>query len=128
MKESKIKISIYCLYGCAAVQGATLLYGVGSAIKFLLPTGPGALEAGISPLSFASLYGGSVLYTVAFIAAILWIVKELKNNSAWGWFWGIVAFGFSLFSFALPASLLGLASLLDKRVRSEYIQKLDIQL
>lgn len=75
-----------------------------------------------------SFFGLSLIWTAGMIVLTYFVVKDLKRGKSWAWVGGLCVLLVTTPSFALPASIIGLISLLDEDVRSEFLAKLDVKL
>lgn len=126
MKEQKLKRGILCLYAVILVQVLMGVYTLWTAIgayisvNRILSENP---ELNLPSFGFGAI-SGSVIWSVFVIVLTYYVIQDLKKQKVWAWVGALVVLLLSAPSFALPASIIGLISLLDEEVRSEFILEL----
>lgn len=125
MKELKIKRAIYCLIAVAAVKILTVAYSLMVTMQAI-----SGMESYMGPnnLMSQSLLSASILFAVAEIVLIYFVIRDLKKDKAWAWVTGLCLFLYAAPSFALPAAIIGFISLIDEDVRTSFINQLDIKI
>lgn len=123
MNESKLRIIRTCLYTSALVQMLAALY-VGFSVYQSISIG------GASTLLNGSFIAGilfGLVYPIGFLIATVKSIQGLTEENPYWWIITLFLGLFSLFSWAAPAGVIVLLILVDKRVRTPFIEKLDLQ-
>ncbi|WP_295902652.1 hypothetical protein [uncultured Bdellovibrio sp.] len=126
MKEQKLKRGILCLYAVILVQvgmGVYTLWATVNAyisVNKILSENP---ELNLPSFGYGAI-SGSIICSVLMIVLTYYVIKDLKQKKTWAWVGALVVLLFSAPSFALPASIIGLISLLDEEVRNDFIADL----
>lgn len=122
MNEKKLERAAKCLYAVSAIQAASSVYG------FLTLQAYKDFASGITSGLSLSVLSGSMFFSATIVVASLITAKKLREQKSWAWIAANSLFLFTLPSFALPASVLGILSLMDIEVRTFFINDLDIKL
>jgi len=130
MKEQKLKRGILCLYIAMLVQVLSSVYNFFLGYSAYREAYKGLAEfpelrAQVPGFTY---FGISTMWTVGLLVLTYFVIGDLKRGKAWAWIGAISILLVTSPSFALPASIFGLISLLDQDVRSEYLAKLDVKL
>ena len=118
--------------GVKALQAVGVIYAVinGYALVSALISIAGmrgGLNAGLPTGIVAPMIPGLVA-TAMILFGSFFAAKELRSGNAWAWVAAISIFVLTLPSYCLPASVIGLLSLLDREVREPLVAQLDIKL
>ena len=128
--NQKINIATKALYATAAIHAAvtvytmTKLYEVQTevlALKKLHPESANSFED-------VSYFSAVSFWSVILILGSVIVARELREEKPWAWVAALTIFAVASPSYALPACIIGLLSLLDARVRGVYLKKLDISI
>lgn len=124
-KQMLLKRAGLCLYAIAGLQAVAALW----LVRTTLQAGDAFSAFGLRPAEFGvgNFYFPTFPSLCMVIACIL-TAKDLRQEKPMAWLFAIGIFLVSAIGWAFPASVLGLLSLLDTRIRSEFISKLDIKL
>ncbi len=131
MKELKINRAIKCLYVVALVQLlssayiAYLSFGLMRAsVEAARNMGPeyAAHDFGIG------FFGPGAIWSVLIVVAVYFVTQDLKKDKWWAWAGGLAVLLMSAPSWALPASVIGIISLLDEDVRVGFLEQMDIKI
>lgn len=122
--EAKLNRAIYCLYAAAAVQVVSLVFSALSTFEMNSLGSPGAVFAA-GPTAFLHF---SLLWPLAVLGTIAFVTRALKTENEWAWVGALSVFVFTLPSYSLMFSVVGLLSLLDRDVRGVFLTKLDIKI
>ncbi|MFN3697336.1 MAG: hypothetical protein ACK4VO_07840 [Pseudobdellovibrio sp.] len=118
MNSKKLDRAVLCLYAMCGLKVATALY---TALTI------SSLNLSTFASDFMSVTSASVVLALAVCIFTIFVTQALKKQQVWGWIAGLSLFLFTLPSFALPASVIGILSLLDIEVRTEYLKQLDFK-
>lgn len=116
--------AIYCLYGVIAAQAISLLTSVYMSLNFI---GDPELNliTGYSPMA---LIGGDLIFKGIIMGFAFYLIPHLKEKENLGWLGALAIFLLTTLTLALPFSLFGLVSLLDRDVRTHFQKSLDINI
>ncbi len=117
--EQKIKLTIKLLYVTILIQFASMTASVLNVMEI----------SRVSGIELASISPSVFVFPFMIVVFSFWVIRELKfSDLAWGWVGGLSLFAMALMTWAFPVAILGLLTLLDHKVRSRYLNILDIQL
>ncbi|MCM2352231.1 MAG: hypothetical protein NDI63_01350 [Pseudobdellovibrio sp.] len=118
MNSQKLNRVNLCLYAMCGIRLAAALYTI----------------ATMSSLSFNSLtsdltgvLAGALFLSVGISIFTVFIIDGLKKQKLWAWVSALSVLLFSLPSFAFPAAIIGILSLLDVEVRTPFLKELDLK-
>jgi hypothetical protein len=122
MNQQKLKRVIYCLYVICGIKAITVVYYFSKMID-VAKFDQALMMQVAGPSMFAGLLwpiGGAIL--------TYFVARDLKLEKSWAWIGGLTLSVISIPSFALPAAVLALVTLLDVEIRTPFIKELDIKL
>jgi hypothetical protein len=124
-KDKKIKLGITCTIAAAFISALSTGYSL-----MMLNQSLNAIDGlpDKTSLFTQSQFMGGLIYPAAMIFGALWSAKQIRAGSAIGWVVALSVCIFCLPGYAFPASVLGIFSLLDTDIRSEFLSKLDIKI
>ena len=118
MNQAKVERAAKCLQAVALIYVIQVVY---VDLKLLtLSENLSALSSGMGS-GFLGTAAISMAMAAALAIAAFVVSREIKSGTGWAWIAGVSLCLFTLPSFCLPASLLGLLTLLDKEVREPYL-------
>lgn len=120
MEKSKlVHRATLCLYAIAAIQAVAALAVIHAAASVGTD-----LNFGLG----SPLLSGAVFWAAGLIVAAVIAARELKKGNPIAWVGALALFLLVSLSWCLPASVLGILSLIDVRVRTDFMEKLDVRI
>ena len=120
MNVQKLNRSIVCLYSLSAIKLATAVY-------FLLNSYSIGELSSIMGQQFQFTFYSGIVLAVFFSVFSFFIAEGLKTEKLWAWISALSLCLMALPSFALPAALIGLLTLLDLEVRGPFVKQFDFK-
>lgn len=118
MNLEKLNRVNLCLYATSAIKIASALYII---VTMSSLTPQGLMD------NFSGLISGAFIVAIALSVFTVFIVDGLKKQKLWAWVSALSIFLLALPSFALPAAVIGILSLLDVEVRTSFLKELDLK-
>ncbi len=124
MNSVKVERTAKCLQAVALIYVLQALYfnlklvALGSSFSRMAE----GSDAGFTGPALISIATATALSVGAFVVS-----RELKAGKGWAWIAGLSICLFTLPTFCLPASILGLLTLLDRDVREPYLSTFEFK-